>query len=55
MGRMEVQDSALTGLALVVAVQTLVSKAKAIKAVLIISLVKGISSSNLVIRVIRSS
>ena len=52
---MAAQDPALTGLALVVAVQILASRAKAIKVVLISSLVKGISSSNLVIRVIRSS
>ena len=55
MARMVVQDPALTGLALAVAVQTLVSIAKAIKVVLISSLVKGIRSNNLVIRVIRSS
>ena len=55
MSQMAVQDPALIGLALAVAVQTLASKAKAIKVVLISSLVKGISSSNLVIRVIRSS
>ena len=52
MARMVAQDPALTGLVLVVAVQTLVSRAKAIKVVLISSLVKGISSSNMVIRVI---
>ena len=55
MARMAVQDPALTGLALAMAVQTLVSKAKAIKVVLISSMVKGISSSNLVIRVIENS
>ena len=52
---MAVQDPALTGLALVVAAQILVSRAKAIKVVSINSLVKGISRSNLVIRVILSS
>ena len=52
---MAVHDPALTGLALVVAGQTMVSRAKAIKVVLISSLDKGISSNNLVIRVIRSS
>ena len=55
MARMAVQDPILTVQDLVVAVQTLVSRAKAVKVVLISSLVKGISSSNLVIRVIRSS
>ena len=55
MDHMAAQDPTLTGLALVVAAQTLVSRVKAIKVVLISSLVKGISSSNLVIRVIQSS
>ena len=55
MARMAVQDPVLTGLALVVAAQTLVSKVKAIKVVLISSLVKGISSSSLVIRVTQNS
>ena len=55
MARMAVQDPALTGLVLVVAVQTLASKAKAISVVLISRMVKEINSSNLVIRVIRSS
>lgn len=55
MARTAAQDLALTGLVLVVAVQTLVSRAKAIKVVLIRSLVKGIGSSNLVIGVIQSS
>ena len=55
MAQMAAQDPALTGLALVVVVQTLASRAKAIKVVLISSLVKGINNSNLVIRVIRSS
>ena len=55
MARMAAQDPALTGLALVAAAQTLVSRAKAVKAVLTNNLVKGISSSSLVIRVIQSS
>ena len=55
MARMAVQDRALTDLALVVVVQTLASRAKAIKVVLNNSLVKGISNSSLVIRVTRSS
>ena len=52
---MAVQDPALTDLALGVAAQALVFRAKAVKVVLISNLVKGISSSSLVIRVIRSS
>ena len=55
MARMAVQDPSLMGMALVAAVQVLVSRAKAIKVVSINSLVKGINSSNLVIRVTRSS
>ena len=55
MAQMVVQDPALMGLALVVAAQTLVSRAKAIKVVLISSLDYGVSSSSLVIRVTRSS
>ena len=55
MARMEAQDPALTNLDLEVAVQTLVFRAKVIKVVLISNLVKGISSSSLVIRVIQSS
>ena len=54
MGRTAAQDPALTVRVMVVAVLIPVSRAKAIKVVLINSLVKGISSS-LVIRVIRSS
>ena len=52
---MAVQDPTLTDLALVVAAQALVFTAKAIKVVLISNLVKGISSSSLVIRAIRSN
>ena len=55
MARIVGEDPDLTGLALEAAVQTLVFRAKAIKAVLINNLVKGISSSSLVIRVSRSS
>ena len=55
MPQMAVQDLALTSLALVVAVQTLVSRAKAIKVVLISSLVKGINNGSLVIREIQRS
>ena len=55
MDRTVAQDPVLTIPVLVVAVQILVSRAKAIKVVLINNLVKGISSSSLVIRVIRSS
>ena len=54
MAQMAAQDPALTGLALVVVVQTLASRAKAIKVVLINSLVKGVSSSQ-VIKVTPSS
>ena len=52
MARMAGQDPALTGLALEVAAQTLVFRAKAIKAVLIMNLAKGISSSSMVIKAI---
>ena len=55
MARMAAQDPALTGLALELAAQTLVSRAKATKVVSISNLVKGISSSSVVIRVIQSS
>ena len=55
MARMPAQDPALIDMALEVAVQALVFRAKAIKAALISSLVKGISSSSLVIRVTQSS
>ena len=55
MDRTAAQDPALTVLVLVVAVQIPGSKAKAIKVVLINSLVKGISSSSLVIRVTQSN
>ena len=55
MAQMVVQDPALMGLALVVAAQTLVSRAKAIKVVSISSPDKGISNNSPVIRVIRSS
>ena len=55
MARMAAQDPALTDLVLEVAVQTPFFRAKAIKVVLINSLVKGISSSSLVIRVTQSS
>ena len=52
MARMAGQDPALTDLALEVAAQAPVFRAKAIKVVLINNLVKGISSSSLVIRFI---
>ena len=52
---MAVPDPSLTDLALLVAVQTLASRAKAIKVVLINSLVKGINSNSLVIKVIQSN
>ena len=55
MVRMAAQDPALTDLALVVAAQIPVFRAKAIKVVLISNLLKGISSNSLVIRVIQSS
>ena len=55
MARMAGQDPAHTDLALEVAAQTPVFRAKAIKVVLISNLVKEISSSSTVIRVIRSS
>ena len=55
MAQMAVQDPALTDLALVVAVQTLDFRAKAIKEVLISNLIKVINNSSLVIRVIQSS
>ena len=50
MARMAAQDPALMGLALAVAAQTLVFRAKVIKVALISNLVKGINSSCLVIR-----
>ena len=55
MVRMAGQDPALTNLALEVAAQAPVFRAKAIRAVLISNLVKGISSSRPVIRLIQSS
>ena len=55
MARMAVQDQALMDLGLEVAVQAVVFRARAIKAVLINNLAKGISSSSLVIRAIQSS
>ena len=55
MARMAAQDPALMVLVVEVAVQALVFRAKAIKAALISSLVKGISSSSLVIRTIQSN
>ena len=55
MGLMAAQDPALTVLVMVVAVLIPVSRAKATNVVLINSLVKGISSSSLVIRVTQSS
>ena len=55
MARMAGQYLALIDLALEVAVQALVFRAKAIKVVLTSNLVKGISSSSSVIRVIQSS
>ena len=55
MDRTAVRGPTLMVLVLVVAVQVLVSRAKAIKVVIINSLVKGINSSSLVIRVTRSS
>ena len=51
MGRTAAQDSALTVQVMVVVVLILVSRAKAIKVVLINSLVKETTSSSLVIRV----
>ena len=55
MARMAVQDPSLMGSALEVAVQTLVSSAKAIKVVLISNLAKGINNGSLVIREIQRS
>ena len=55
MGQTVAQDPALTVRVMVVAILIPVSKAKAIKVVLINNLVKGISSSSLVIRVTRSN
>ena len=55
MARMAVQDPVLMDLGLEVVVQALVFRAKAIKAVLINNLTKGISSSSLVIKAIQSS
>ena len=55
MARMAARDPVLTDLALEVAVQAQVFRAKAIKVVLISNLVKGISNSSLVIRAIQSS
>ena len=52
---MAVQDPALMDLDLEVAVQVLVFRAKAIKAVLTNNLAKGISSSSLVIKAIQSN
>ena len=55
MAHMEVQDPALMDLGLEVAVQALVSRAKAIKVILISNPAKGISSSSPIIRAIQSS
>ena len=55
MARMAGQDPARTGPDLEVVAQTLVFRAKAIKAVLINNLIKGISSSRVDIRLIQSS
>ena len=52
---MAAQDPALTDLALGVAAQALVFRAKAIKVVLISNLAKGTSNNSLVIRAIQSS
>ena len=55
MGRGAAQVLALTVRVTVVAVLIPVSRAKAIKVVLINSLVKGISNNSLVIKIIQSS
>ena len=55
MARMAGQDLAHKGMALEVAVQTLVSRVKAIKEILISNLIKVINNNSPVIRVIPSN